>query len=125
MRLLLVIVMVFGLSATAWAGAEFDPAQPFDQASGNRLLRSLLNHAADLIDEHLEISGRLQGSAPSDQGPELRFKFYPEGKSKSDKSISAEAWVDRTADPRQQAWHFRFSIPRSSSRPSPLPENVL
>jgi hypothetical protein len=110
-----------------WAGGlEFDPEQPF-KGVGQRLLESFLGQALAALDDHFEMSGSLD-STPSqtDKKQTLRFKFYPNGKSKSDDHIAAEGWFGPSTDSRQEEFHFRFTIPKSLSESSPVqPENVL
>ncbi|HEU4683568.1 MAG TPA: hypothetical protein VFS39_03595 [Nitrospira sp.] len=127
MRLaVLLIIMVSAMPA--WAGGEsFDPDQPFRQGLTRHFLESLLNHAAEAIEDHLEISGSLHHgdkNAPGSLGA-LGFRFYPEGKSKSDRHFSAEGWFGRSPDSKEQELHLRFSLPRSSDSSSRLPDNVL
>jgi hypothetical protein len=42
----------------------------------------------------------------------LQFKFYPEGKSKSDEHVGAESWFRVAPDGGQQDWHFKFTLPK-------------
>jgi hypothetical protein len=109
------------MTLPVWAGTsdEFDADQPFNEAVTKHLLRSWLNHALDVLDDYLEITGTLTPDQPKgDRRSSLRFRFYPEGKSKSDDSITAEGWVDRSPDGHHQEFHFRFALPESSSRNS-------
>lgn len=109
------------LAIPAWAdGSEgFDPDQPFHEAEAKNLLRAWFNHALNILDDHLEVTGALdQDQAKGDHRSHLRLKFYPEGKSTSDKSISAEGWVERSPDGRRQELHFRFTLPEPSSEKS-------
>jgi hypothetical protein len=98
----------------------FDPEQPFNQAIAKNLLRSFLNQALDVLDEHFEMSGSLNPDGKQrDQPQHLKFRFYPEGKSKSRESITAEGWVDQSPDSSQQDFHFRFSLPKSPEKNVP------
>lgn len=108
------------------AGPEFDPDQPF-KGLGQRLLESFLGQALAALDDHLEMSGSVDSNAPQgDKKQTLRFKFYPNGKSKSDDHITAEGWFGPSTDSRQDEFHFRFAVPKSLTEPlSALPENVL
>jgi hypothetical protein len=113
--LALLVVMVFPV----WAGGfeEFDPDQPFTEVVPKHLWQSWLHHALDALDEHLEIAGTLvPDEANGDRRSHLRLKIYPEGKSKSSDSITAEGWVHRSPDGRQQELFFRFTLPESSSK---------
>lgn len=108
--------------APAWATQSdtFDPDQPFEQALSTGLLRSLLNQALDCLEEHVEIAGDLHASHQKTDRPRyLRFKFYPEGKSKSQQHLSAEGWIRSTPESGQLDWHFRFKMPEE--RPTQAP----
>jgi hypothetical protein len=111
------------LSPTAGATEPFDPEQPFREAISQDLLRPFLKEAMEILEDHFEITGNVnQESKPGDERTRLRFRFYPEGKSKSDESITAEGWIDQSPNSRQQDLHFRFSLPRSapqSTQPGP------
>jgi hypothetical protein len=114
-------LLIMMMAIPAWAGGseEFDPEQPFREAFTRDLLRSWLNQALEVLDEHLEITGTLApDAAGGDRGSQLQFKYYPEGKSKSGDSITADGWVDRSPEYRQQNFHFRFTLPESSSKKS-------
>jgi hypothetical protein len=111
----------------AWAAEpEFDPEQPF-KGMGQRLLESFLGQALEALDEHFELSGTLDSDAgKNDRKKTLRFKFYPNGKSKSNDHIAAEGSFGPSTDSREDELHFRFTVPKSlSESASDLPENVL
>jgi hypothetical protein len=114
------------LAAQPVCAAEFDPEQPF-KGLGQRLLESFLGQALAALDDHLEMSGTLDPNAPqADKKQTLRFKFYPNGKSKSDEHIAGEGWFGPSTDSRQDEFHFRFAVPKSLTEPLSLPpENVL
>ena len=121
--------VVVGLLAIqpAWAvGAEFDPEQPF-KGAGQRLLESFLGQALAALDDHFELSGSLDSDAQeNDRKKTLRFRFYPNGKSKSNDHIAAEGWFGPSTDSRQDEFHFRFTVPKSlTESPTTLPENML
>ena len=121
LRIILIGLFVAVLASPTWAGEpeSFDLDQPFTEALSQRLLKSLLSQALETLDEHVEISGNLdQDSSRSDRTQRLRFKFYPEGKSKSREHITAEGWFGPSRDSRQQEFHFRFALPKSSTEPS-------
>jgi hypothetical protein len=106
------------IASSAWAGEPeaFDPDQPFKQALSQRLLESLLGQALEAFSEHLEISGSLDSElGEGDRKRGLRFKFYPEGKSKSEEHIVAEGSLGPSEDSRQRELHFRFAVPNSSA----------
>ncbi|HEY6084086.1 MAG TPA: hypothetical protein VIU63_01740 [Nitrospira sp.] len=121
----ILLLGVMLLVVPAWpVGAEtFDPEQPFTQALSHRLLESILNQAMEVIEDHLEIKGHM-GSQQKD-GPSFQFKFYPEGKSKSDQHFTAEGWFEAPADSDQDQLHLRFAFPKSSMPMPPSSDNVL
>lgn len=120
------VVVGFLAVQPAWAvAAEFDPEQPF-KGAGQRLLESFLGQALAALDDHFELSGSLDSDARENDRKTLRFKFYPNGKSKSNEHIAAEGWFGPSTDSRQDEFHFRFTVPKSlTESPSALPENVL
>jgi hypothetical protein len=98
----------------------FNPDQPFKQALSTTLLRSLLNQALDKLEDHVEITGNLNADAlRDDEGRHFRFKFYPEGKSKSDQHLTAEGWFRFSPETGQPDWHFKFELPKD--HPKKLP----
>ena len=122
-------IVFIGIMAVqpAWAAEpEFDPELPFKEM-GQRLLESFLGQALEALDEHFELSGTLDSDAQqNDRKKTLRFKFYPNGKSKSSDHIAAEGWFGPSTDSRQDEFHFRFTVPKSlTDSSSALPENVL
>jgi hypothetical protein len=54
-----------------------------------------------------------------DRQGRLQFKFYPEGKSKSDQHLDAEGWFHVAPEAGQHDWHFRYSLPKDRKN-SPL-----
>jgi hypothetical protein len=98
-------------ASMAWAGetTPFDPEQPFRQGFSTSVLRSLLNEALDALEDRLEITGNLvpDGASGSRQG-HLRFKFYPDGKSHSDRHHMAEGWFRLSPDDTLGDFYFRF-----------------
>ena len=115
--------------APVWAAEtdRFDPDQPFEQALAANLLRSLLHQAFDKLEDHIEMSGTLNpDQTDGDRGSHLRFKFYPEGRSKSDQHFSAEGWFHSAPEAGRHDWHFKFKLPEDRSRESHLqPEPPL
>jgi hypothetical protein len=102
-------------SVPVWAAeAEpFNPEAPFQQGLSTSLLRSLLNEALDKFEDHIEFMGKLDsGDVKGKQQGRLQFKFYPEGKSKSDQHLGAEGWFHVAPEGGQQDWHFRFTLPK-------------
>ena len=105
-------MMCLGVPAPTAAADSLSPDQLFQQPLSIDLLRSLLSQALDRLEDHVEISSNLrQGDPKADQSRSLRFKFYPEGKSKSDRHLSAEGWFRSVPDSGQLDWHFRFKLP--------------
>ena len=127
--LIVITVLVSALCTTAWAGESggFDPEQPFKDAFNQRSLQSFLNQALEALEDHFEITGNLNpDSGEGDRTNKLQFKFYPEGKSKSNDHVTAEGWFGPSKDSLQDEFHFRFAVPKSSSKPSAEPlSNVL
>ena len=102
------------------ASEPFDAEEPFNQAITKNLLRSFLNQALDVLDEHLEITGSLNPDEKhGDRQQRLRFRFYPEGRSKSNESVTAEGWIDQAPHSSQQDFYFRFSLPKPAPQQAP------
>ncbi len=112
------------VSIPAWAGdaAPFNPDQPFEQAFSTSVLRALLNQALDALEDHLEITGHIDpDDVKGERRGNLRFKFYPEGKSTSDRHLTAEGWFRFSPETGQQDWHFRFKRPEARANKPALP----
>jgi hypothetical protein len=119
MKILVTVIVSVCLAAPAWAteAESFDPDQPFEQAMTAGVLRSLLNQALDRFEDHVEISGNLHSDeTKGDRGKRLQFKFYPEGKSKSDQHFSAEGWFRSLPESGQYDWRFQFRQPEDRSK---------
>jgi hypothetical protein len=70
---------------------ELNFDEPFKQAIAKNALHSLLNQALDLIENHIEVKGRVQPDKETgDQQGHFQLKLYPHGKSQSDEHVSAE-----------------------------------
>jgi hypothetical protein len=109
------------VTVPVWAAA-FDPDQPFEQGFTNNLLRSLLNQAFDALEGHIEITGHVDpDDVKGHRRGNLRFKFYPEGKSTSDHHLTVEGWFHFSPETGQQDWHFRFKLPEARAQKSLLP----
>lgn len=116
---------VMCLAAPVWAteAESFDPDQPFNQALTTTVLRSLLNQALERLEDHVEISGNLQPDDTKDnKGKHLLFKFYPDGKSKSDQHFTAEGWFRSLPESGQYDWRFQFRQPEDRSKPHSSPQ---
>ncbi len=121
-RTCVIALFVMCLAVPVWAAEteSFEPDQPFDQALGKTVLRSLLNQALDRLEDHLEVSGNLSSDeTKADRGKHLQFKFYPEGKSKSDQHFAAEGWFRSSPESGQQDWQFKFKRPEDRLKKSP------
>jgi hypothetical protein len=122
------LISIFLMSAgTALAEApSFDPDQPFRQSFSSQMLRTLLNQALDILDDHLEVAGDVSGSdSTTDQTGRLQLKIYPKGKSQSKEHLNAEGWFRFAPDSGQHDFHFRFQEPRDSSDHTPHSDTVL
>ncbi|MEO8047466.1 MAG: hypothetical protein ABI684_09270, partial [Nitrospirota bacterium] len=107
------LVVVAMIPVESRAAELFDSEEPFNQAITKNLLRSFLNQALDVLDDHLEVTGTLNPNEKQGNRQQyLKFRFYPEGKSRSNESMTAEGWVDQVPDSSQQDFHFRFSLPK-------------
>lgn len=116
-RMLACTGLVVFLASPAWAGEihEFDPDQPFHEALERHAVELWVGKALEALEEHFEISARFdRGGRDDGRSLRLRFQFYPEGKSKSKESITAEGWFGSSKDSREQELHFKFALPRSA-----------
>jgi len=124
---------MLALTLVVWTGTalaqapSFDPDQPFDQAFSSQMLRTLLNKALDILDDHFEVAGGLShADSKNDQSGRLQLKIYPKGKSHSDEHLKAEGSFRFSPGSGQHDLHFRFHPPQESPRPlAPSPEGVL
>lgn len=123
-----ITLCVLCMAFPVWAGEpeSFDPEQPFREALSKNLLRSFLHEALDQLDDHLEISGSLvPDETTTDRRGHLQFKFYPEGKAKSDQPLTAEGWFRLAPNDTVQNFSFRFTNPeRPSKNSSPQPDRA-
>lgn len=130
MKIVITVVVSMCLTAPVWAteAESFDPDEPFTQAMTTGVLRSLLNQALDRFEDHVEISGNLHADETrGDRGKRLQFKFYPEGKSRSDQHFTAEGWFGSSPESGRYDWRFQFRQPedRFKKHPSPQLEGPL
>jgi hypothetical protein len=121
-RAIVIAAFLLCTSALVWAAEveQFDPEAPFRQGLTTGLLRSLFNQAFDQLEDHLEILGKIDpDDVKGDRTGKLQFKFYPEGKSKSDQYLGAEGSFHVAPDGGQEDWHFKFTLPKDR-KTSPL-----
>lgn len=120
------LIVLLAVPAQAGGAESSDHDQPYQQATEERLPESVMAQVLDMVQEYFDVSGRLDPDPSGEEPQRLRFKFYPEGKSKSDEHYDAEGWFGPSRDFRQQEFSFRFSVPRSSGVVAPeRPGNVL
>jgi hypothetical protein len=118
------VAIAFFLVCTAgpvWAAEvePFNPEAPFQQGLSTSLLRSLLNEALDKFEDHIEFMGKLDpDDVKGNRQGRLKFKFYPEGKSKSDEHVGAESWFRVAPDYTLRDFYFRFKHPEESLKHS-------
>ena len=125
MKILITAIVSMCLAAPVWAteAESFDPDEPFTQAMTAGVLRSLLNQALDRFEDHVEISGNLHSDkTKGDRGKRLQFKFYPEGKSRSDQHFTAEGWFGSSPESGRYDWRFQFRQPEDRSKKDPSPQ---
>lgn len=124
----LLLVVLICLPGTSVAETpSFDPDQPFRHAFTSTMLRAMLNHTLDLIEDHLEIAGDVaQPDSGGEQEGRFTVKVYPKGKSRSDEHLAAEGWFRLSPDLGRQDFHLRLERPPHSSRVPSLPaDDVL
>ncbi|MBA2251593.1 MAG: hypothetical protein H0W13_02635 [Nitrospirales bacterium] len=103
---------------------ELNFDEPFEQAASKSALRSLLNQALDLIEDHIEVKGNLQPNEAGEQQGHFQLKLYPHGKSQSDDHLSADLRFRSSLD--DQHLSFDLELPKESSKNSPTsPDNAL
>jgi hypothetical protein len=128
--MLIAILMLPALPA--WAGErvqlvghdELNFDEPFEQATKS-VLRSLLNRALDLIENHIEITANVQPNKETEeQQGHFQLKLYPHGKSQSDEHLSADLRFRSFPDNRR--FSFDLNLPKEPSKNSPSsPDNTL
>jgi hypothetical protein len=128
----LLSVLVFNARPAAAEAPAFDPDQPFRESLSTHMLRSLLNRALDILEEHVQIDGTLPDpESKGDRRGRLELKLYPKGKSKSDEHVKAEGWFSHSPGSGWHDFHFRFKHPREhssreySSKDQPQPGETL
>ena len=128
-RILAATLFFLLMAPLAWGGetAPFDPEQPFQQGFSTSVLRALLNEAFDALEDRLEITGKIvPDDVKGDRRGNLRLKFFPEGKSKSDQHHTAEGWFRFSPDHTLRDFSFRFKGPEEPAKnPSQQFSDVL
>jgi len=121
-----VILALLG-ALPVWAETpSFDPDQPFHQAFSSQMLRTWVNQALDVLEDHVQISGDLSNSGGrGDQQGRFELKLYPKGKSQSHDHVKAEGWFHVSPEAGRQDFHLRFERPENSRRPLPEPEPIM
>ncbi len=122
MRACATVLFAICVATPVWAAETepFNPDQPFEQALTTSVLRSLLNQALDKLVDHVEISGNLNSElSKGDKDRHVRFRFYPQGKSKSDQHLTAEGSFLFSPEAGQHDWHFKFTLPQNSPKKLP------
>ena len=129
-RYALIAILIL-LALPAWAGErvqarhdELNFDEPFEQAAKS-VLRSLLNQALDLIENHIEITGNVQSNKETEeQQGHFQLKLYPHGKSQSDDHFSADLRFRSFPDNRR--FSFDLNLPKEPSKNFPSsPDNTL
>ncbi|MBS0168067.1 hypothetical protein ACYX34_15665 [Nitrospira sp. CMX1] len=111
------VAMCLGGPAVSRAGDTVNSDQPFQEVLSLNLLRSLFNQAVNQLEDHVEISGHLSQADSTTNGQRsLRFKYYPEGKSRSNRHLSAEGSFSSAPESGQLDWHFRFKLPEERAK---------
>ena len=120
------------LACPVWAGervqaveyGEWNFNEPFKQAT-NSALRSLLDQALAVIEDHIEINDNIQPNKEmgARQG-HFQLKVYPQGKSQSDDHFSADLRLRSFPDNRRFSLDLNVGKEASNDLPS-SPDNTL
>jgi len=125
LRYVLIVILTL-LALPAWAGervqliehGELNFDEPFEQATSNSALRSLLNEALDLIENYIKITGNVQPNEETgEQQRHFQLKLYPHGKSQSDEHLSAD--LRFRSFPDNRGFSFDLNLPKEPSKNSP------
>ena len=115
--LLLAAPVLAGETARISDEDTFDFDQPFDAAAGKHFLRSLLNRALDVMEDHVEWTGRVRdGAHRGDREGRFEFRLYPQGKSRSEEHVGAEGSFRFSPKAGDNELSLRFK----SSKDSPV-----
>ncbi|MEX5212922.1 MAG: hypothetical protein NW703_02050 [Nitrospiraceae bacterium] len=91
-----------------------DMLQQFDLESGMAAVKGLLSKVDGYLQEHFDLDGQYRADSSNDGGSgRFRFKWYPDGKSRSADGFEADARFE--ALPHQFSFRFRFSEPQLQS----------
>lgn len=86
----------------------------FDLDSGLSALKGLLSMADLYLNEYFDLDGQIHpGTSQDNRWGKLHFKFYPEGRSRSENGIDADTWFK--SEDGQFSFHFKFRDPKQSS----------
>ncbi len=125
MKTFLAGFLVLLLAAPAWAAGDtarisdestFDFDQPFDAAAGKHFLRSLLNRALDVMEDHVEWTGRVRdGAHRGEREGRFEFRLNPQGKSRSEEHVGAEGSFRFSPEAGDTELSLRFKSSKDSS----------
>jgi hypothetical protein len=124
MKTFLTVMLIVVFAGPVWAADKrsiadegtFDFDQPFDIAVSKQFLRSMLNRALDVVEDHLEWGGNIRrGAQEGDQEGRFELKLYPQGKSHSEEHVGAEGSFRFSPEAGNNEFILRF---KSSKEPS-------
>jgi hypothetical protein len=127
-----VLSIIFVLAAwPVWAGERVYPVsdelnvdEPFEHATIRSMLRSLLDRAFDVIEDHVELKSTLQPNEKTgERRGRVQLKLYPHGKSNSDDSMTAE--LRFRSSPHVQHFSFDLKLPKEPQNSFTFPDNTL
>jgi hypothetical protein len=116
------------LAAPVWAGDKqpisdegtFDFDQPFEAAISKQFLRSLLNRALDVVEDHVEWRGNVRkGAEDGDREGRFELRLYPQGKSHSEEHVRAEGSFRFSPEAGNNELSLRFKSSKESSPTTP------
>jgi hypothetical protein len=81
----------------------------------------MVRRGLDIVEDYMDIEGRMEEDATGRRIGRLRLRVYPNGKA-SDDAINADADIEYGGRDQDTVLRFRF---RRLSPPAPLPDNVL
>ena len=128
MKPLLAGMLALVLAAPVWAGDKqpisdegtFDFDQPFEAAISKQFLRSLLNRALDVIEDHVELRGNVRrGAEEGDREGRFELRLYPQGKSHSEEHVGAEGSFRFSPEAGNNELSLRFKSSKELSSTTP------